>query len=73
MDAKENIKTVKEDIYKLPINQVIENLKTAVSGLTQAQVIENQKTQGKNLIEEKKKKSILLIFLGNFIHLMALL
>jgi len=73
MDAKENIKTVKEDIYKLPINQVIENLKTAVSGLTQAQVIENQKTQGKNLIEEKKKKSILLIFLGNFIHLMAIL
>ena len=31
------------------------------------------KKQGKNLIEEKAKRYVILIFLSNFIHLMAIL
>lgn len=73
MDANENAVKRKDSIYKLPANLVIEELGTSFQGLTQAQVEENQKKYGKNLIEEKKKKSVILIFLSNFIHLMAIL
>lgn len=63
----------KENIYKLSVDKVYEELETSPQGLTQAQVEENQKKQGKNVIAEKKKKSILLVFLSNFTHLMAIL
>lgn len=62
-----------DNIYKLPVNKVLEELKTSFQGLTQMQAQENQKKYGKNLIEEKKKKSMILTFLSNFIHLMAIL
>lgn len=73
MDANENAVKRKDSIYKLPANLVIEELGTSFQGLTQLQVEANQKKYGKNLIEEKKKKSVILIFLSNFIHLMAIL
>ncbi len=73
MEEKDLNLNVKDNIYRLPVEQVIAALDTSFQGLTQKQAEENQKIQGKNLIEEKKKKSILLIFLGNFIHLMAIL
>ncbi len=64
---------IEENIAKLPADQVYAALGSNVRGLNQAQVAERQKKLGKNLIEEKKKKSVILIFLGNFIHLMAIL
>ena len=64
---------IEENIAKLPADQVYAALGSNVCGLNQAQVAERQKKLGKNLIEEKKKKSVILIFLGNFIHLMAIL
>ncbi len=72
MDTKKST-VIKEDIYKLPVNKVFEVLGTSVQGLKQAQVEEKQKEYGKNLIDEKKKKSVILIFLSNFVHLMAIL
>jgi len=62
-----------ENIAKLPADRVYAALGSNVRGLNQSQVAERQKKFGKNLIEEKKKKSVILIFLGNFIHLMAIL
>ncbi|MDF2942872.1 MAG: cation-transporting P-type ATPase [Herbinix sp.] len=73
MDTKETTVNVKDNIYKFPVNKVLETLGTSLQGLTQAQAEENQKTQGKNLLDEKKKKSIILILLSNFVHLMAIL
>lgn len=73
MDTGESKINVKESIYKLPINKVYEALETDPQGLTQAKADENQKKYGKNLLEEKKKESVILIFLSNFIHLMAIL
>lgn len=73
MDSKETAVNVKDNIYKFPVNKVLEVLGTSPQGLTQAQAEENQKVQGKNLLEEKKKKSVLLVFLSNFVHLMAVL
>lgn len=63
----------KDAVYKLPVDKLYDALGTSKRGLTQAQAEQNQKEQGKNLIEEKKKKSVVLIFLGNFTHLMAIL
>jgi potassium/sodium efflux P-type ATPase len=64
---------IEENIARLPADQVYAALGSNVRGLNQSQVEERQKKLGKNLIEEKKKKSVILIFLGNFIHLMAIL
>ena len=73
MNSEENSTNMKENIYKLPVDKVYETLETGPKGLTQAEAEERQKTQGKNLIDEKKKRSVILIFLGNFTHLMAIL
>lgn len=69
-----NVLSEKKDaIYKLPADQVFKILETKEWGLMQSQAEERQRKFGKNIIEEKKKKSIILIFLSNFIHLMAIL
>jgi len=73
MKEKEAVVKEKDNIYKIPVNKVLEELETGFQGITQAQAEERQRVQGKNLIEEKNKKSIILIFLSDFIHLMAIL
>lgn len=73
MSIKETPDNVKDVIYKMNVDKVYEALGTDMNGLTQAQAEERQKEYGKNLIEEKKKKSVILIFLSNFVHLMAIL
>jgi Ca2+-transporting ATPase len=73
LSNKDIVSNAKESIFKLPVSEVYEALGTRPGGLAQTEAEEKQKEQGKNLIEEKKKKSSLLIFLGNFTHLMAIL
>ena len=73
MSNKDIVSNAKESIFNLPVSEVYEALGTRPGGLAQTEAEEKQKEQGKNLIEEKKKKSSLLIFLGNFTHLMAIL
>ena len=73
MNNKEIIVNVKKNICKLPADDVYDVLGTSNKGLTQEQAEEYQKKQGKNVIDEKKKKSSLIIFLSNFTHLMAIL
>ena len=72
MDTSTNSKK-SADISKLAANMVYEALGTRSQGLTQVEAEERQREQGKNLIEEKAKKSIILVLLSNFIHLMAIL
>lgn len=73
MKNKETTVNVKENIYRLPVHEVYDALGTSHQGLTQEQAEEYQKEQGKNVIDEKRKKSVLLIFFSNFTHLMAIL
>lgn len=73
MSETANSQESKADISKLPAEKVYEHLGSSPAGLTSGQAIDYQKKQGKNLIEEKRKKSVILIFLGNFTHLMAIL
>lgn len=46
-----------EQITKLSVTEVYDLLQTSPQGLTFAQAQEYQKIQGKNVIDEKKKKS----------------
>ncbi len=73
MDNKDTTEAIKKDIYKLAVDKVYEALDTSPEGMTQALAEKRQKEQGKNLIAEKKKESVILVFLSNFIHLMAIL
>jgi Ca2+-transporting ATPase len=73
MGSRENTVNEKDNIYRYPVDKVYELLETGPQGLTQVMAEENLKKYGKNLLEETKKKSVILIFLSNFIHLMAIL
>ncbi|MDP4119327.1 MAG: HAD-IC family P-type ATPase, partial [Bacillota bacterium] len=73
MDKVSENENKNESIFKLSVSKVYEDLGTQETGLTLQQVEKNREIYGKNLIEDKKKKSVLLIFLKNFTHLMAIL
>ncbi len=60
-------------IHTLIIEDVYDAFSTRPQGLTSAEVSANLLLYGKNTLQKTKKKSILLRFLANFTHLMALL
>lgn len=65
--------TAENKLYRLPINEVIEALDTNLVGLSQAQAHERMKIYGKNALVKKKGKPMIVKFLSNFTHLMAIL
>lgn len=71
MESNRTTENVK--IHTLPAEKVYAAFGTRPGGLTQEEAEQKQKEQGKNVIEEKKRKSPLLVFLANFTHLMAIL
>jgi P-type Ca2+ transporter type 2C len=73
MEKNKTSHSIKDTIHKLPVKEVYDALGVGTNGLTQAQAEESQKKYGKNVIEEKKKESVLLIFLKNFTNIMAIL
>lgn len=73
MDTEEVQILDKKMIYKMSVKEVFNTYEISEAGLTSERATELQHTYGKNVIEEKKKKSVILIFLGNFVHLMAVL
>lgn len=60
-------------IYKLTSEDALEAMGTRNEGLTASEVKEKQVKYGKNVISEQKGKPVILIFLSNFISLMAIL
>ncbi|MGL5979120.1 MAG: cation-translocating P-type ATPase [Erysipelotrichaceae bacterium] len=62
-----------EVVSHLDVSEVYQAVGTTATGLTQQQADSLQELYGKNLIEEAKGKSKIIIFLLNFTHLMALL
>ncbi len=62
-----------ENIHKLTVEDVCKTMNTRLEGLTTSEVQDKQKTYGKNVIQEKKEKSVILTFLSNFISMMAIL
>ncbi len=62
-----------DSIHKLPIREVYGVLATRPQGLTQAEAEERLRRFGGNVIQKIKGRSLLLQFLSNFTHLMAIL
>lgn len=61
------------NIQRLTPEDACKAMETRLEGLTAAEAAEKLQRYGKNLIREKKGKSVVLIFLSNFISLMAIL
>jgi ATPase, P-type (transporting), HAD superfamily, subfamily IC len=62
-----------EDIYKFTSEDVCKAMDTSQGGLTASEARNRQEKYGKNVISEKKGKPVILVFLSNFISLMAIL
>ena len=60
-------------IHKLTMDDACKTMHSRMEGLTTSEFQNIQNKYGKNVISEKKKKSILLVFLSNFISVMAVL
>ncbi len=70
---KEERQKTDEEIQKLPVNEVFRAEGTRATGLSDAEVEANRQEYGKNVIHEKKGKPVILVFLSNFISMMAIL
>ena len=62
-----------ENIYKYAVADVYKAMNTQATGLTASDALRIQETYGKNVIKEKKGTPVIVVFLKNFISLMALL
>jgi len=62
-----------KNISKVSPEKVIEIMMTSPLGLSEEEAIIRRKKDGENIISELKKRNIILVFLSNFIHLMAVL
>jgi len=62
-----------DNIYKLTIEEACKAMNSRPEGLTETEVQDNLQKYGKNVISEKKGKPVFLIFISNFISLMAIL
>jgi P-type Ca2+ transporter type 2C len=62
-----------EGIYKLTFEDACKTMNTRAEGLTASEAQNMQNQYGKNVISEKKGKPVILIFLSNFVSLMAIL
>lgn len=60
-------------IQKQDVEHVLESVNSRFEGLTSEEVAASQALYGKNLIKQVKGKPLILVFLGNFISVMALL
>ena len=60
-------------IHRLTIEEACAAMGSRMEGLTSSEAQENQKKHGKNVVSEKKEKPLILVFLSNFISMMAIL
>ena len=59
--------------YELDKEQLFKELKVNENGLSEAEAKERLATYGPNVIKGKKRRSLVLRFLDNFIHLLAII
>jgi len=73
LGGQKNDENIKKIIHQLSLSEVYDALKTSEQGLTQSDVEERLQKYGSNTIQEIKGKPLILKFLANFTHLMAIL
>src|SRR3972149_12085872 len=61
------------EYYKLDDKELFETLKVDTNGLTGEEAKKRLEIYGSNVIKEKKKRSLILRFIDNFIHLFAII
>jgi len=64
---------IEKDVHKLTPSEVFDLLKTTKSGLTSEEATARISTYGRNVLQVKKGKPLIVKFLSNFTHLMAIL
>ena len=64
---------MKIEYYQLDEKKLFETLKVAPNGLTDEEAKKRLEVYGPNVIKEKKKRSLVLRFIDNFIHLFAII
>jgi len=67
---------VHDDLSLIPrvtIDEACEAMGSRIGGLTASEAQEKQEKYGKNVVSEKKEKPLILVFLSNFISMMAIL
>lgn len=70
-EERENLHPSK--IHHYSYEESLKVMASETSGLTEQEVLHRLEKYGKNVLREKKEKSIILVFLSNFISLMAIL
>lgn len=73
MGLKENTSSSEKSIFMMSNEEALEKLATSMDGLSTATVQERLAKDGKNKIDEAKGTPLILVFLKNFISLMAIL
>ncbi|HEX9026479.1 MAG TPA: cation-transporting P-type ATPase, partial [Clostridium sp.] len=73
LGGQKNHENLKKIIHQLSLSEVYDALKTSEQGLTQSDFEERLQEYGSNTIQEVKGKPLILKFLANFTHLMAIL
>ena len=73
MDNLDNQNAIDKTIHELPVSGVYTALGIESSGLSKAEAEERLKKYGSNTIKEVKGKPMIVKFLSNFTHLMAIL
>lgn len=73
LSNQNNNENLEKVIHKLVLDDIYEALNTSSLGLTQVEAEMRLKQYGANAIHEIKDKSLVLKFLANFTHLMAIL
>lgn len=72
--AKEQLKKQSQSaFYRLPLKEVLKELATTSSGLTEKEATERLAEYGRNELSEKKKKTLLVKFLEQFKDLMIII
>jgi magnesium-transporting ATPase (P-type) len=72
-EANHGASQIRDEIHTVPLSQVYEQLSSRAKGLTQPEAAERLRSVGPNTIHRIKGKPLLLRFIADFTHLMALL
>lgn len=70
---QESVRQAPEAVHTLPVPEIYGALQSSPEGLTAIEAARRLRHFGPNTIQEVRKASLLLKFLANFIHLMAIL
>ncbi|MHB1315969.1 MAG: cation-translocating P-type ATPase [Christensenellales bacterium] len=73
IETPNNTTAFEEEVHRIPVSEVYSKLGSSKNGLAKAEAQERLQRYGKNALQEIKGRSLILKFLANFTHIMAIL